>query len=93
MAQALRQAIQTFEMDDTVTVGVLHGIGGTFSSGYDMKEFFDNSVKPASLFRTVSTTIACCSGRKVNIFFFWFHLWCLAEFDGTNVYEANGVRH
>lgn len=57
MAAALRHAFQTFETDDTATVGVLHGIGGSFSSGYDMKEFFEESVKPASLFPTVSKTI------------------------------------
>lgn len=54
MVAALRQAFETFEMDETATVGVLYGIGGSFSSGYDMKEFFEDSVKPASIFSTVS---------------------------------------
>lgn len=54
MVSALREAFHTFETDESAKIGVLYGIGGSFSSGYDMKEFFEDSVNPASLFPTVS---------------------------------------
>lgn len=37
MAQALRQAFQEFEADAEARVAVLHGAGGNFCAGYDLK--------------------------------------------------------
>uniref|UniRef100_A0A1Q3F3C6 Putative enoyl-coa hydratase n=1 Tax=Culex tarsalis TaxID=7177 RepID=A0A1Q3F3C6_CULTA len=36
--RALTTAIEQFENDETASVGVLHGIGGSFCSGYDLSE-------------------------------------------------------
>lgn len=36
MSLKICEAITNFENDDTSTVGVLHGLGGSFSSGYDI---------------------------------------------------------
>ncbi|KAH8419043.1 hypothetical protein KR222_001823, partial [Zaprionus bogoriensis] len=37
-AQQLSEAINQFEADDSSPVGVLYGVGGSFSAGYDVKE-------------------------------------------------------
>ncbi|ALC45958.1 CG5611 [Drosophila busckii] len=37
-AEKLSEAISQFEEDDTSPVGVLYGVGGSFSAGYDLKE-------------------------------------------------------
>lgn len=37
-ATQLSEAIHQFEVDDTSPVGVLYGVGGSFSAGYDLKE-------------------------------------------------------
>ncbi|XP_017041769.1 probable enoyl-CoA hydratase [Drosophila ficusphila] len=37
-AEQLTEAISQFEADDTSPVGVLYGIGGSFSAGYDLEE-------------------------------------------------------
>jgi enoyl-CoA hydratase/carnithine racemase len=37
-ARQLTAEITNFEEDDTAAVGVLYGVGGTFCSGYDLKE-------------------------------------------------------
>ncbi|TDG51344.1 hypothetical protein AWZ03_002139 [Drosophila navojoa] len=37
-AAQLSEAIHQFEVDDTSPVGVLYGVGGSFSAGYDLKE-------------------------------------------------------
>ncbi|XP_030563982.1 uncharacterized protein LOC115764853 [Drosophila novamexicana] len=37
-AVKLSEAINQFEADDTSPVGVLYGVGGSFSAGYDLKE-------------------------------------------------------
>lgn len=36
-AQQLHQAFQQFDSDPSVCVGVLHGTGGNFCAGYDLK--------------------------------------------------------
>lgn len=42
-ASALVQAFREFDGDDTLAVAVLHGSGGTFCSGFDLKAFADNT--------------------------------------------------
>ncbi|EDV94521.1 GH21648 [Drosophila grimshawi] len=37
-AEKLGEAINQFESDDSSPVGVLYGVGGSFSAGYDLKE-------------------------------------------------------
>ncbi|XP_030371461.1 uncharacterized protein LOC115621815 [Scaptodrosophila lebanonensis] len=37
-AEKLSEVIRQFEADDTSPVGVLYGVGGSFSAGYDLKE-------------------------------------------------------
>ncbi|XP_077209274.1 enoyl-CoA hydratase EchA19-like [Paroedura picta] len=41
-AQLLWQAFQSFEEDGSLTVAVLHGLGGNFCAGYDLKELAHN---------------------------------------------------
>lgn len=45
MAFKICEAITNFENDDTSTVGVIHGIGGSFSSGYDIDELQNETLK------------------------------------------------
>lgn len=37
-AQELLDELDKFENDENFLVGILHGIGGNFCSGYDLKE-------------------------------------------------------
>lgn len=39
MTEELGKVIRQFEDDNLASVGVLYGLGGSFSSGYDIKEF------------------------------------------------------
>ncbi|XP_069073212.1 enoyl-CoA hydratase EchA19-like isoform X2 [Pleurodeles waltl] len=41
-ASELLQAFQSFEKDTSLTAAVLHGIGGNFCAGYDLKEVAQN---------------------------------------------------
>lgn len=41
-ATQLTQAIETFENDESSPVAILHGIGGNFCAGYDLKELSEN---------------------------------------------------
>lgn len=38
MARELNSRIEEFESDAKLDVGVLYGVGGSFSSGYDLNE-------------------------------------------------------
>lgn len=42
-------AIETFEMDDTSSVAVLHGFGGNFCAGYDLKELADPNAQSSAI--------------------------------------------
>lgn len=39
------EAITNFENDETSPVGVLHGVGGSFSSGFDIDELQSETMK------------------------------------------------
>ncbi|KAK4881328.1 hypothetical protein RN001_004647 [Aquatica leii] len=43
-AHALKVAIKNFEDDETSLVGVIHGIGGNFCAGYDLKELAESDI-------------------------------------------------
>lgn len=58
MAMELCSAITTFENDETASVGVLHGIGGSFSSGYDLKELMTDSMKPETLLQMEGSVVS-----------------------------------
>lgn len=47
MANKLSDAILTFENDETANVGILHGIGGNFSSGHDLDELREDANDPS----------------------------------------------
>lgn len=57
MAHDLCEAITDFENDDTATIGVLHGIGGSFSSGYDMHELLFDNIKPETLLQMEGSVV------------------------------------
>lgn len=46
MALKICDAITSFENDDTSSVGVLYGVGGSFSSGYDLNELGTENLRP-----------------------------------------------
>lgn len=43
-AQKLSEALDAFENDETSSVGILHGIGGSFSSGFDLDEIARSNI-------------------------------------------------
>ncbi|XP_053698164.1 probable enoyl-CoA hydratase [Sabethes cyaneus] len=49
MGQQLTAAIDAFEKDESAAVGILHGVGGSFCSGYDLSELANPDVKPQSV--------------------------------------------
>lgn len=51
MTLALEEVLAETAHDERVHVVVFHGIGGHFSAGMDMKDFFDASVRPANELR------------------------------------------
>jgi len=48
---ALEDILSKTRHDSAVRVLLFHGIGGHFSAGMDMKDFFDSSTRPAALLR------------------------------------------
>lgn len=46
LSDEIGEALTRFENDTEADVGVLYGVGGSFSSGTDMKSCSMNSVKP-----------------------------------------------
>ena len=51
MTFALEQILLDTTHDERVRIVVFHGIGGHFSAGMDMKDFFDASIRPAGELR------------------------------------------
>lgn len=51
MTFALEQILLETRRDESVSIVVFHGIGGHFSAGMDMKDFFDASSRPAAELR------------------------------------------
>jgi enoyl-CoA hydratase/carnithine racemase len=49
MTLAIEDALVRTKGDATVKVIVFHGIGGHFSAGMDMKDFFDSTTRPPEL--------------------------------------------
>ncbi|XP_055613362.1 probable enoyl-CoA hydratase [Uranotaenia lowii] len=49
MGKELTAAIEAFEEDDSASVGVLYGIGGSFCSGYDLSELANPDINPQSV--------------------------------------------
>lgn len=48
MAAKLTEAITNFENDVSAKIGILHGIGGNFSAGYDLNELMKDAKEPAT---------------------------------------------
>lgn len=48
---ALEEVLMKSQHDNSVRVLLFHGIGGHFSAGMDMKDFFDSSTRPPALLR------------------------------------------
>jgi trans-feruloyl-CoA hydratase/vanillin synthase len=51
MTLALEDILARTQHDERVHTLVFHGIGGHFSAGMDMKDFFDSSTRPPDLLR------------------------------------------
>ncbi|XP_037046008.1 probable enoyl-CoA hydratase [Bradysia coprophila] len=49
MAFKICEAITNFENDDTSPVGIIHGVGGSFSSGYDIGDLQSETIKLENL--------------------------------------------
>jgi trans-feruloyl-CoA hydratase/vanillin synthase len=49
MTLALEEALVCTKSDVGVRIVVFHGLGGHFSAGMDMKDFFDSTTRPADL--------------------------------------------
>lgn len=49
MTLALEEALVRTKSDAGVRIIIFHGLGGHFSAGMDMKDFFDSSTRPAEL--------------------------------------------
>jgi trans-feruloyl-CoA hydratase/vanillin synthase len=49
MTLALEEALVRTKSDSDVRIVVFHGLGGHFSAGMDMKDFFDSTTRPAEL--------------------------------------------
>lgn len=47
MATKLTEAITTFENDGSASIGILHGVGGNFSAGFDLNELSADLKEPA----------------------------------------------
>lgn len=50
-AQQLSKAIEEFENDDSLKVAVLHGTGGNFCAGYDLKALSELKELPQTFFQ------------------------------------------
>jgi enoyl-CoA hydratase/carnithine racemase len=51
MTLEIERTLETAATDDAVKAIVIHGVGGNFSAGMDMKDFFDHSDRDAALLR------------------------------------------
>uniref|UniRef100_A0A4W4H1M8 Enoyl CoA hydratase domain containing 2 n=1 Tax=Electrophorus electricus TaxID=8005 RepID=A0A4W4H1M8_ELEEL len=60
-AQRLTEELSAFDQDDTLSVAVLHGIGGNFCAGYDLKELSQGS---ASLMLEWHYPRSCSDGKR-----------------------------
>ncbi len=49
----LKDAVVNFENDDALTIGVIHGEGGSFCSGLDLKELSESDSLPKTFIRNV----------------------------------------
>lgn len=54
-AEQLSKAFHDFENDDTSSVGVLYGVGGSFCSGYDINELSSDNVEANLLMKAEGT--------------------------------------
>lgn len=58
MALKICEAITNFENDDSSPVGVLHGVGGTFSAGYDIDDLQSETLKLEHLVNSEGTVVS-----------------------------------
>lgn len=58
MAVKICEAITNFENDDSSTVGVIHGVGGSFSAGYDIDDLQSETLKLENLMNSEGTVVS-----------------------------------
>lgn len=58
MALKICEAITNFENDDTSPVGIIHGVGGSFCSGYDISELESETLKLENLLSSQGTVVS-----------------------------------
>lgn len=60
-AQQLSKAIEDFEKDDSLKVAVLHGIGGNFCAGYDLKALSELKELSPTFFKNIEHGQMVCN--------------------------------
>lgn len=58
MAFKICEAITNFENDESSTVGVIHGVGGSFSSGYDIDDLQSETLKLENLMNSEGSVVS-----------------------------------
>lgn len=58
MAFKICEAITNFENDKSSTVGVIHGVGGSFCSGYDIDDLQSETLKVENLMNSEGSVVS-----------------------------------
>ncbi len=58
MAFKICEAITNFENDESSTVGVIHGVGGSFSSGYDIDDLQSETLKLENMMNAEGSVVS-----------------------------------
>lgn len=69
MAFKICEAITKFENDESSPVGVIHGVGGSFSSGYDIDDLQSDTLKLENLLNSEGTAVSANSFNIENFKF------------------------
>lgn len=68
MAFKICEAITNFENDESSTVGVIHGVGGSFCSGYDIDDLQSETLKLENLMNAEGSVVSGLSFNDLDGF-------------------------